>query len=139
MAMLVAEGYPLCWNGVSHWHVHSEDMCSSRAVLNPSEKILPALVRASLNWGHVQMKWVMVSKWWWPQRRHHQHQEEVGLDGELERDGLGQQFDVAAKTYHGLRQRYVWPHQKHHVEQYCLSCDACQQTQVGYTPTTSCT
>ena len=36
------------------------------------------------------------------------------------------------KTYHGLRQRYVWPHQKHHVEQYCRSCDACQKNKASH-------
>eukprot|EP00960_Hanusia_phi_P013747 403541-Hanusia_phi.AAC.1 len=31
------------------------------------------------------------------------------------------------KTYHGLKDRYIWPHLRPHVEQYVRSCDSCQK------------
>eukprot|EP00961_Rhodomonas_salina_P090950 1223993-Rhodomonas_salina.2 len=37
------------------------------------------------------------------------------------------------KTYHAIRQRYIWPHQRHHVEQFVLSCDSCQKNKASHT------
>ncbi len=36
------------------------------------------------------------------------------------------------KTYHVLRKRYIWPHMKHHVEQYVRSCDQCQKNKARH-------
>ena len=36
------------------------------------------------------------------------------------------------KTYHTLRQTYIWPHMRHHVETYVRSCDACQKNKASH-------
>eukprot|EP00961_Rhodomonas_salina_P214213 2892746-Rhodomonas_salina.2 len=50
---------------------------------------------------------------------------------ELHDAPLGSHFGED-KTYHELRQRYMWPHQQHHVEQYVRSCDACQKNKASH-------
>eukprot|EP00961_Rhodomonas_salina_P285058 3852153-Rhodomonas_salina.2 len=36
------------------------------------------------------------------------------------------------KTYYNLRQQYIWPSMRHHVEQYVLSCDSCQKNKTWH-------
>eukprot|EP00961_Rhodomonas_salina_P147978 1992390-Rhodomonas_salina.1 len=43
------KGRPLCSKGVSHCGTQTSGRSASRAALTPSEKICPALVRASAN------------------------------------------------------------------------------------------
>lgn len=40
---------------------------------------------------------------------------------------LGGHFGMD-KTYFSIRQQYIWPHMKHHVEQYVKTCDLCQKS-----------
>lgn len=39
---------------------------------------------------------------------------------------LGGHFGME-KTYHSMKDRYMWPSMRHHIEQYVLSCEACQK------------
>ena len=36
------------------------------------------------------------------------------------------------KTLYGIRQRYIWPNMSHHVEQFVISCDACQKNKASH-------
>ncbi len=36
------------------------------------------------------------------------------------------------KTFYGIRQHYIWPSLYHHVDQYVISCDACQKNKASH-------
>lgn len=44
---------------------------------------------------------------------------------------LGGHFG-ADKVYHSTRQRFIWPHMRHVIQQYVYSCDACQKNKASH-------